>query len=74
MNKVIEDLLQACGALPTDDDGKPLSPMLLGEFRVNHFAELVANECAVLVEYLLEHDTIPATEYPELIRLHFGIK
>lgn len=72
MNPVIEHLLEQCGGLPTDSDGKLLSPMLLGEFRVNHFAELVASECALLVEHLAEHH-VPASDYAQLIRQHFGL-
>lgn len=37
------------------------------------FAKSIAQECAVLVQTCVDH-RIPASEYPNLIREHFGVE
>jgi hypothetical protein len=36
------------------------------------FAKMLINECAVVVQDLVDH-RVPASEYPDRLRQHFGI-
>lgn len=41
--------------------------------RANKLADLIVRECALIVQEFVDH-RIPASEYPERLKQHFGVE
>ena len=76
MNKLIETMVEKVGGFYNDEDGNPLTPMLMGEREIKEYTELVIAQCAIAVSEATTGGYLADKFYQHCMAMnkHFKIK